>query len=140
MFSVTLQAEPALSNLARLARVVGDLSPVMREIAGTLEADAQLAFRDQKSPEGEAWEPLKNPPKRRQGGQILRDTGRLANSIASGFTKDEAYVGSNVIYAAVHQFGSRDQSIPKRSFLGISPDASQEIGEIVADAMAEALQ
>jgi len=43
-------------------------------------------------------------------GQPLRDTGRLQNSITSQVSGDAVYVGTNVKYAAVHQFGAKKGS------------------------------
>ena len=40
-------------------------------------------------------------------GQTLRKTGRLQNSITSTITGDSVIVGTNVIYAAVQNYGAR---------------------------------
>jgi phage gpG-like protein len=45
--------------------------------------------------------------KKRAGGQILQDTGRLANSITPSSDADSATIGTNVIYAAIHQMGGK---------------------------------
>lgn len=43
----------------------------------------------------------------------LRDTGRLQRSITSAVVGDKAIVGTNVIYAPVHQFGAKKGSFGK---------------------------
>ena len=48
------------------------------------------------------WKPLKH-----RKGRPLRDTGRLMNSITKKISGDAVYVGTNVIYAATHQFGAK---------------------------------
>ncbi|HHL33112.1 MAG TPA: hypothetical protein ENJ30_01965 [Desulfobulbaceae bacterium] len=51
------------------------------------------------------WKRLKT----RQG-QPLRDTGRLQNSVTSKVSGNVVYVGTNVVYAAVPQFGAKKGS------------------------------
>ena len=56
------------------------------------------------------------------GKKTLIDTGRLRNSITARAYADRAVVGTNVIYAAIHQFGGmagrgRKVKIPARPFL-----------------------
>lgn len=48
---------------------------------------------------------------------ILRDTGRLVNSLSTKASSNNAIVGTNVIYAATHQYGLPSKNIPKRTFL-----------------------
>lgn len=63
-------------------------------------------------------------------GQILRvQTGRLRSSIATqvlkvGQKSFVGIVGTNVVYAPVHEFGSRKRNIKKRPFL--TPTFTQE--------------
>jgi phage virion morphogenesis protein len=84
----------------------------MRSIGQTLVAATDLAFRSQKDPWGQAWKPLAASTLRgrRKGkgsgsDKILRDTGRLSNSITYRAERASVQVGTNVIYAAIHQFG-----------------------------------
>lgn len=60
------------------------------------------------------WKPLSKTTKKikaRQGKkgpyQILADSGRLRDSITAKADKDSVTVGTNVEYAAVHQFGAK---------------------------------
>lgn len=53
----------------------------------------------------DSWAPLK-----RRDGQPLRDTGRLMNSIGKQVDGNTVYVGTNVVYAAVHHFGAKKGS------------------------------
>ncbi len=60
------------------------------------------------------WKPLSKTTieiKKSQGNSgpytILKDTGRLSSSIVSKATKDTVSVGTNMVYAALHQFGAK---------------------------------
>lgn len=99
---IRLDKQPVSQALIRLQAALpigGDMSPAMRGLAQILKSGAQLRFRAGRGPDGIAWRPT------RRGGQTLRDTGRLRNSITSAFSDSTATVGTNVIYAAIHQFG-----------------------------------
>lgn len=81
----------------------GDMSPAMRSMARVLKTGAQLRFRTGVGPDGTAW-----PHSRRaseEGGQTMSLTRRLRNSITAASSNTTAAVGTNVVYAAIHQFG-----------------------------------
>jgi len=107
---------------------------MLDSIGATLLADAQGNFRSQSDPDGNPWAPTI------RGGNILRDTGRLRNSLTYEVQGDRVTVGTNVLYAPVHQFGAtitakrapflvfqvggrwvrkKSVTIPARPFLGI---------------------
>lgn len=76
--------------------------PLMHRIGQIMVDDTRLNFRASKGPDGTPWAPLKH-----RKGKPLNDTRRLRNSIdyevsANG---EEVYIGTNVVYAPVHQFG-----------------------------------
>ena len=71
---------------------------------------------------------LKKRPDRRNR-PILTDTGRLRDSVVYEVSQPRLYWGTNVIYAAVHQFGF--QQIPSRPYLGLSAEDEQEIAGII---------
>ena len=158
--------------LSALGARAQNLAPAFREIGANVVADAQLRFRDSRDPYGVAWKPLTQATRearaRRAAGKNamrkdgrfkaaalrrfvgayntakpLLDTGRLRNSItyrllgASGVE-----VGSNVAYAALHQFGGqagrgKKVTIPARPFLATRERGlPREYGEIIRDALA----
>lgn len=102
MIKIEIKDDTFTPFLKQLRAKLGDLSPLMREIAGVMRGAVEDNFRDQGRPEWKASERAK-----KQGGKTLQDTGRLAASIGKGTrsNKTEAIVGTNVVYAAVHQFG-----------------------------------
>ena len=96
--------------LRRLQRRVGRMRPVMEEIAANMLATVQRRFETESGPGGRKWP--RSGRARRDGGQTLADRGRLLNSYSPASDDNEAAVGTNVVYAAVHQFGHR---IPPRT-------------------------
>ena len=139
-------------TLNYLVRRGDDLSPAMEAIAGVLVDDIEEAFQSEQAPDGQTWSPLSDTTiKRREKagywpGQKLQQTGRLAASITFAFGKDYAVAGTNVIYAATHQFGAAKGGfgsdkhgrsipwgdIPARPFLGLSNEGRSEIENILA--------
>jgi phage virion morphogenesis protein len=95
---------------------------------------------EQQSPDGEPWQAWSaNYAATRHGGQsLLQGEGDLVDSITSEIEGDEALIGSNLIYAAIHQHGGTPDmapgpaGIPAREYLGFSQDNLDEI-ETVAD-------
>lgn len=93
----------ALDNLRLGLPFSGDMSPAMRSLARVLKQGAQLRFRSGQGPDGHAWKKSRRAAE--EGGQTLSLTRRLRNSITTAATPTSASVGTNVIYAAIHQFG-----------------------------------
>ena len=102
--SIKLEDFGIEEGLARLMRGGSDLTPLMRRIGTVLETSVSERFEKGKGPGGEAW-----PPSIRvkmKGGQTLIDTARLRDSIVSEPDAQGVDVGTNVPYAATHQFGA----------------------------------
>lgn len=144
----------ALRNLAGLG---DDLARPLREIGDYLVAETTFRFEAETAPSGLPWK--KSGRARAQGGQTLSDSGRLKQSITRRVAGKELLVGTNVRYAAIHQFGGtiraktskglrfrmpwlkgdgdsgwrRVQSVtlPARPFLGVSAGDRDEIALIV---------
>lgn len=82
-----------------LQSLVNNPHPLMREIAATLHALTDENF----DTEGDGtWPALKH-----REGKPLQDTRRLYNSITESSTDNSATLGTNVIYAALQQFGAK---------------------------------
>lgn len=114
MVRYEIQDSAITKLLTRLHAATSNLAPVMESIGDYLQNQIMLAFNDQKDPWGRAWHPLSKvtQERRRKGkgkgdNQILRDSGRLANSIVFKATSNMVEVGTNVIYAGTHQFGAK---------------------------------
>lgn len=117
------------ARLLRLEAALREPTAILRQIGAVMVAESQSAFKRQAFGR-DAWEPRrspnvfgllsdfamgrKDPPKRRfEERPALRDTGRLAQSIAfEVIGADVVQIGTNVEYASVHQYGGRVYSVP----------------------------
>lgn len=115
------------AKVKRIERAVSNPTGALKQIGALLVSQGQRAFRMQRLGR-EAWKPRgvpnvfgiiadfhagkRAPPARRfQKRPALRDTGRLASSLAFRLVgKDTVEAGSNLPYAAVHQAGGRVES------------------------------
>lgn len=146
-----------LAALANLTGKTQNMRTVMRTIGTALVERNRLRFNRQVGPDGNPWAPTK------RGGQILRKSGVLFNSLMVGEVTDTSVeFGTNVPYAAAHQFGSKPYVIKPRlkkalywpgathpmrqvnhpglkarPFLGISADDQQEVLAILAQYLAK---
>jgi phage virion morphogenesis protein len=105
-----------------MAERMGNLQPVLQVLAQDLKTLIDNSFDQSKSPMGQAWAPLKPATiKRRRKGSSkpLVDTARLRNSNTTQALPRAIRFGTNVEYAAAHQFGT--ERIPARAFLPITP-------------------
>jgi phage virion morphogenesis protein len=87
-----------------------NLRPAMDNIGATVADASRLTFVRQADPWGAPWKPLSPATvarRRKSSAAILRDTGRLMNSISHRVTgNNRVEIGSNAIYAGTHQFGA----------------------------------
>jgi phage gpG-like protein len=143
--SVTLNADLDLLGmkavLGAYALAGEDLSPLMDMCGALLETSTKDRMRDTNvAPDGTPWSPSFRSTY--DGGKILSDSGRLADSIQYIAGPSQVEVGTNVFYAGIHQTGGiiepkagyalafalpgggfavvGDVSIPARPYLGIS--------------------
>ena len=121
-----------IEKLTKLQEKVQDLTPVMRQIGYTLIDIVEQNFETE-SFLGRPWKPLAESTKRQKAKRgyekILQNRGTLAESIDFVATKDKLILGTNVEYAAIHQFGGdagKDHRahIPARPFLPIDENAT----------------
>ena len=103
-----------------------DLRPALEEIANITQNTAELSFENQKSPFGKKWEKLSpRTLKKKRGNKILIESGMLSQSIRGRVSGSNGVsVGSNLAYAAIHQFGGGagrglKVKIPARPFLPV---------------------
>lgn len=142
---IVLSDSPVLQVLGSLLDKLDDLSEPMNDIAAVLESATEGAFEAEADPvTGQAWASLsdaylKANPKR-QGGKILQaSAGGLAASVAADSGDFWAAIGSNKIYAAIHQFGGTDDmpagpaGIPARPYLGVSREDEQSMLGILGE-------
>lgn len=123
----------AMLSQMRLARLVDTLG-------SEVEAQTRRRLSEEKTdPEGRPWVKWSDAyaavrPER--GGLLDRDGG-LVDSIAYEVDGDAVTVGSNLVYALVHQEGREDDmGIPARPYLGISAENLDDLGQLVIDFVA----
>jgi phage virion morphogenesis protein len=137
MIEIKIDDRELQRTLHRLARRVSDLTPFFLEAEGILAESVDANFEAEGRPK---WRPLapstiKQRAKRGHSpGPILAVRGDLARSITRHHDAHSAVVGTNKVYARIHQFGGwagRGQRvvIQARPFLTLGDD---ERGELLA--------
>ncbi|UZX15034.1 phage virion morphogenesis protein [Thermus sp. PS18] len=125
---------------------------VKRAVAEGIHARTQRRFEESRGPDGRPWPPLSpatlekevRPRDRLKRGGIsaaaqrrvalrkpLVRTGRLKASIGWKVSGNAIAVGTNLVYAAIHQFGGkagrgRKVRVPARPFLGLTEEDRKE--------------
>lgn len=100
--SITYDDHEITAMLVQLRKQLsGDMRPVMRDIAALIKASVQENFIQGGRPD--AWPESQRV--RKSGGQTLVKGSRLLKSIKDYADSTSAVVGTNVKYAAIHQFG-----------------------------------
>lgn len=143
--------------LASLVRAGRDPSPALKALGPLLVASTRNRIAAEQSPEGTAW-PKLNPDYAagKRGPGMLRERamrGGLFGSLTSQVDDRTLRVGTNKIYAAIHQFGgtitprnaealvfrlggrvvrAKKVTIPARPFLGISEADRKQIAAVFA--------
>lgn len=146
---IKLEAGAVQRALAALQRNAAALAPALKGIGADIADEARLGFKDGTDPYGVKWRALKASTiarRRKRSSKPLLDTGRLRNSIASRLVGPAAVeVGSNVAYAAIHQFGGRagrgrKVQIPARPFIATRERGlPRAYGEIIRDRLTQHL-
>jgi phage virion morphogenesis protein len=149
--------QAVLAVLTRLQQF--DATAMFDEIGAHLVSSVQQRFKRGVDPDGNAWEPLSDATMyarigggkaRKKDGSlkvgamrklanmaILVDRGHLRDSITYQAESDGVVVGSNQVYAAIHQLGgeagrrSARVRIPARPYLGLSADDRDQVMDII---------
>jgi len=131
-----------------------DMTPLMDQIGALLEQSARDRIEDTNvAPDGAAWP--QSLRAKEDGGLTLFESGRLAASITHTADPARTDIGSNLIYAGVHQAGATivprnaealffqlpngeyvtvaSVTIPARPYLGVSDQDELEIYDLVED-------
>lgn len=100
---ITVEDEGVKYELERIAGRLRNLKPVMQMIGEVVRRSVEQNFA--KTPPGRPMEWKISERVRKLGGQTLTDRAILRRSISvKGYT-DSVAVGTNVVYAAIHQMG-----------------------------------
>lgn len=91
-----------------------DIRGTLNAIAEGLRTSTVERFDNQTDPDGNRWKPSIRV--RKNGGKTLTSTAALKTSIRAQSDDESATVGTNMIYAATHQFGDkRTIKIPEKT-------------------------
>lgn len=147
MAAVTLNAD--ISGLARLQGRIDrlanlDRTALLAGIGAEVESQTRRRIEEEKAgPDGQAWPEWSDRYARgRHGGHsLLIGEGDLLDSIRHEVTGGHVEIGSNLVYAAIQQFGGEEvgSEIPARPYLGLSPENEADVLIVVEDFLERAL-
>jgi phage virion morphogenesis protein len=153
--TVEIRDQAARQTLRQIAQLGREPGPLLRAIGAGLAENTRDRFDRGVDPAGFAWAPLRDfyaPLKKGPG--ILREAGMrggLQGSITFDVAGDAVAVGSNKVYAAIHQFGgvikakkapflvfrttaglafAKQVTIPARPYLGLSAEDEDTILDV----------
>lgn len=153
--SITLHDAPVMDGLERIYAAAGDLLPALKNIGEYEVSATKQRFIDEKDPDGFPWRDLNTLyQKTKKGPGKLRGESRNLSQIVYQATNDNVQVGSNEVYARIHNEGGvikprnaaalvfsmggqtfkvKSVTIPRRQFLGFSEADIAEIRAIIED-------
>jgi len=153
--SIKFDDTQARASLRGLLGAVEHPAPLMAQISEYLWRTTRDRFKTQTSPQGDKWADLepryKASKPKAQRERILTLQGYLRGGIVKQYDARSATVGSDKVYAAIHQFGGRTRppalsprykkkaqasgggGVPARPFLGLSDADERELLEITHD-------
>lgn len=154
MLKITVDDTELQKALTKAKAKLGSTKPLTAGIASLMLEAVEESFDKETDPNtGQKWKPLspltkEQRSKRGHDGKILQVSGALASSISSSYGDNHAVVGTNKVYAPVHQFGAvirakhkralsfggvmrSSVTIPARPFLGISQQTQDEINNLI---------
>ncbi|HHV7522981.1 TPA: phage virion morphogenesis protein [Burkholderia orbicola] len=110
--------------IERYQALLRDASPLMGLVAEEMLGAVETNFAEQGRPK---WLGLSKSTLRRRreaagAGKILQLSGRLVSSIVMHHDATSAVVGTNVVYAAIHQFGGSIEQHPMSGIVRLRKD------------------
>lgn len=131
-----------MESLSRFGQA--PMTGALRELGETVRGMALDAFAAEQSPEGDDWQ--QSARAAADGGLTLTDRATLKNSIGVQLDGDTVEIGSNLVYAAIHQLGGEAGRghkvvLPARPYLPTtaSPELRREALAIFGAALTEAM-
>ncbi len=121
--------------LLEIAQKTSNLRPLMKNVAGIMADSTEENFKEEGRPK---WKDLSEKTKtarKKTGhypGQILQVSGQLALSVTTQYDDTSVVIGSNKVYAAIHQLGgqagkNKKITIPARPYLKLTDNDFEEI-------------
>ncbi|MCC4259195.1 phage virion morphogenesis protein [Pseudomonas aestusnigri] len=145
-----LDSQSAIAALREALQLLQEPQRLQRDIGEHLINSTRDRFRDERGPDGEAWQALSPrylANKEPNPGKILQRSGHLARQISYQIQDGDLFVGTDRIYGATHQFGAKQGQFGKtsrggpipwgtiaaRPFLGVSDSDADEIIALCRD-------
>ena len=145
---VTFDGKAATASLRGLLAGIENPAPLLAQLGEYTLRTTRARFKSQTAPDGTAWaalQPWYKKEKSQNKNRVLTLRGYLRGQLVSQVVGGKSVeVGSNLIYAAVHQFGgtirpqnakllafrghvAKSVTIPARPYLGLSDEDRSEI-------------
>ncbi|KAB7624324.1 phage virion morphogenesis protein [Alkalilimnicola sp. S0819] len=129
-----------LRSLDKRLEKLGDLDRegLLEGLGAEGESQTRRRIQEEKrGPDGAAWPDwsARYAGTRHGGHSLLLGEGDLLDSIQSRVSGGRVEWGSNLVYAAIHQFGGAGvgSNIPERAYLGISSANEEDLDAVVDD-------
>lgn len=147
MITIEIKDDELTAALNGLITEMGDMTSVMQDIGELLMNSTKERFKAGIAPDGSAWAAKSPNTAGRDRRPLFGPTGLLSSQIFYEAGADRVVVGSNLVYAAMMQFGGTKAAfphlwgdIPARPFLGVSEDDRIGILETVEEWLATSAQ
>ncbi|MBF0309471.1 MAG: phage virion morphogenesis protein [Magnetococcales bacterium] len=146
MIEINIDEAPVLALLDRLTVKGSDMSGAFMAIAGVMLDAVEENFEQEGRPpwpqnekNGKKLADSTIAQREKKGhwpGKVLQVSGQLAASVTASYGPFAAIVGTNKIYAAIHQFGGQagrghKVTIPARPFLRLGEDDVEDVLAII---------
>jgi len=138
--ALEVRAEGLDAALERIRKLSAFRRLGLFELLGAeIESQTKRRISDEKSYPGSgfawpAWSPA-YAETLSAGHSLLQNEGHLLESIQYASDFDRLEVGSNLVYAAIHQFGGAavgKPGLPPREYLGLSAENMSDLDDILA--------
>lgn len=143
MAGVSIEVESAgLRRLEERLALIADprqRRSLLESVAAEIESQTHRRIREGgPAPDDEPWAKWSDDYAltRHGGHKKLFGEGDLDDSIQALVNADEAEVGTNLVYGAIHQFGGKEvgrPGLPARPYLGLSAGDEADLAAIVND-------
>lgn len=139
MEAVTRIGDWARARAHFLKLVTCDLTPVLKDIGEHMLLRVSDAFRAETSPAGEKWK----KSKKREGKTLTGPSALLRKSMTYAVRGDVLHVGSNKLYARIHNYGGETGhplgrfQMPKRTYLEITEEDQKYLDESLLELVKE---
>ena len=128
-FSATQRQLLQLANLDSQQELLDSVDALVKS------QTRQRIQEDKIGPDGKIWARWSEHygRTRNSGQSLLQSEGDLLDSIQYIVNGGEVEIGSNLVYAATHQYGDDARDIPARPFFGLSDEDKRELDDLIQD-------